>query len=248
MLPQRLCLLQWRVRRTLAYSMHQMASILGGEYTATDLMPLFREFTVNEPECVRIGVLENLAEFVRVLPLEQRKAMLPTMKYFFGINDRRHRHEFGRQLVELLKLYPPADCEEHLKLYCLILLTDNVVYNRQKCYGLVSLLIERLGCEGDAHYVIGVCETLKKKFAVDPTWCRRQTYVFVAGRVFADKVMDMQLYCEHLLPNLLELAHDRVPNVRLVVAEALTNHIINDGKLYNFFFYLELDSPPVRTW
>lgn len=218
---------QWRVRRTLAYSMHQMASILGEEHAAADLLPLFKEFTVNEPECVRIGVLENLAEFVRVLPYDQRQAMLPTMKYFFGINDRHHRREFGNQLMDLLKLYPPSDCEQHLKLYCLLLLTDNVVFNRHQCHGLMSLLIERLGSEGEAKFVIDVCETLVKKFAQDGTWSRRQTFVFVVGRVFIDSVMSLDLYCQNLLPHLLSLAQDKVPNVRLAVAEVLSNHFVD---------------------
>uniref|UniRef100_A0A2P2I1T4 Serine/threonine-protein phosphatase 4 regulatory subunit 1-like n=2 Tax=Hirondellea gigas TaxID=1518452 RepID=A0A2P2I1T4_9CRUS len=218
---------QWRVRRTLAYSMHEMAAILGAQQTTADLLPLFKDFTLNEPECVRIGVLENLAQFVKVLPPAQRKALLPHMKYFFGINDRRHRQEFGRQLAQLLKLYPPVDCDEHLKLYCLILLTDNVVHNRQNVYGLISLLIERLGCEGDTCYVIGVCETLCKRFALEQTWSRRQTYVFAVGRIFADGVLDMHTFCTYLLPLLMVLSEDAVPNVRLAVAEVMTNHITN---------------------
>lgn len=217
---------QWRVRRTLAYSMHEMAAILGGEHATADILPLYQDFTANEPECVRVGLLENLAQFVRVMPPSVRREMLPNMATFYGANDRRQRQEFGNQLAQLLKLYPPADVDQHLKDFCITLLTDNVVYNRQYVHGLISLLVERLGCEGDTCYVVGVCQALTHDFAHNPKWSRRQTFVFVAGRVFADGVMDVEVYCDHLLPALLSLAQDRVPNVRLAVAEVMTNHIV----------------------
>ena len=93
------------------------------------------------------------------------------------------------------------------------------------------MLVARLGSEGDTHYVEGVCDTLYKKFVLDSPWCRRQTFVFVAGELFTDRVMSLPLYCSQVLPHLLELVEDRVPNVRLAVAEMLTKRIIKHGWL-----------------
>jgi len=64
--------LQWKVRRTLAFSIHEMAIIIGEELTATDLVPVFNEFLKDLDE-VRIGVLKHLADFLGLLTAETRR-------------------------------------------------------------------------------------------------------------------------------------------------------------------------------
>lgn len=56
---------QWKVRRTLAFSIHEMALILGDEITSLDLVPIFNGFLKDLDE-VRIGVLKHFADFVKV--------------------------------------------------------------------------------------------------------------------------------------------------------------------------------------
>lgn len=57
--------LQWKVRRTLAFSIHELAVILGEEITHRDLVPVFDGFLKDLDE-VRIGILRHLADFLRV--------------------------------------------------------------------------------------------------------------------------------------------------------------------------------------
>ena len=58
--------LQWRVRQTLAFSIHEMAAILGEEYTTADLLPVFQGFLRDLDE-VRVGVLRHLYDFFKVV-------------------------------------------------------------------------------------------------------------------------------------------------------------------------------------
>lgn len=60
---------QWKVRRTLAFSIHEMALILGDEITSLDLVPIFNGFLKDLDE-VRIGVLKHFADFVKVRKLD----------------------------------------------------------------------------------------------------------------------------------------------------------------------------------
>lgn len=53
------------MRRTLAFSIHEMALILGDEITHRDLVPVFDGFLKDLDE-VKIGVLKHLADFLRV--------------------------------------------------------------------------------------------------------------------------------------------------------------------------------------
>lgn len=60
-----LACLQWKVRRTLAFSIHELAVILGDQLTAADLVPIFNGFLKDLDE-VRIGVLKHLYDFLKV--------------------------------------------------------------------------------------------------------------------------------------------------------------------------------------
>ena len=57
--------MQWKVRRTLAFSIHELALILGTEITSRDLVPVFNGFLRDLDE-VRIGVLKHLSDFLKV--------------------------------------------------------------------------------------------------------------------------------------------------------------------------------------
>lgn len=52
-----------RVRRTLSYSLHEVASLIND---ASDLIPILDKFFTDVPE-VKEGVLENLPEFLSKL-------------------------------------------------------------------------------------------------------------------------------------------------------------------------------------
>jgi len=56
---------QWKVRRTLAFSIHHLANILGEELTRTELVPVFDELLKDLDE-VRIGLLKHLVDFLQV--------------------------------------------------------------------------------------------------------------------------------------------------------------------------------------
>lgn len=65
LLMQLFLFLQWKVRRTLAFSIHELAVILGDQLTAIDLVPIFNGFLKDLDE-VRIGVLKHLHDFLKV--------------------------------------------------------------------------------------------------------------------------------------------------------------------------------------
>ena len=51
--------LRWKIRRSLAFSLHECAKILGPEITQNDLMPILFHFLQDIPD-VAEGVLQNL--------------------------------------------------------------------------------------------------------------------------------------------------------------------------------------------
>lgn len=65
----------WKVRRTVASALHQLAVILGPEITSKDLVPVFSRF-IGDLDEVRIGILQHLFDFLKVKHAIMRK------KYF----------------------------------------------------------------------------------------------------------------------------------------------------------------------
>ena len=58
--------MRWKVRRCLAYSLHECANILGSELTEKDLMPVLFHLLQDIAD-VAEGVLTNLPAILRVL-------------------------------------------------------------------------------------------------------------------------------------------------------------------------------------
>lgn len=57
-------------------------------------------------------------------------------------------------------------------------------------------------------------------------WIIRQTYALVCSKLVTDDVVSGDVFARELLPYLLELSCDKVPNVRLVVARTLAQVVV----------------------
>lgn len=57
---------QYKVRKTIACSLHDLALILGPDLASDSLIPIFDAF-IQDVDEVRIGILKNLANFLRVI-------------------------------------------------------------------------------------------------------------------------------------------------------------------------------------
>lgn len=57
---------QWRVRRAVAGSLHEIAIIIGEPLSTKYLAPIFEGF-IKDVDQVRIGVLKNMTQFLKVI-------------------------------------------------------------------------------------------------------------------------------------------------------------------------------------
>ncbi|XP_068422172.1 serine/threonine-protein phosphatase 4 regulatory subunit 1-like [Eschrichtius robustus] len=86
---------QWKVLRTLAFSIHELAVILGDQLTAADLLPIFNGFLKDLDE-VRIGVLKHLYDFLKLLREDKRREYLYQLQEFVVTdNSRNWRFRYG---------------------------------------------------------------------------------------------------------------------------------------------------------
>ncbi|XP_051466609.1 serine/threonine-protein phosphatase 4 regulatory subunit 1 isoform X3 [Apus apus] len=227
--------MQWKVRRTLAFSIHELAVILGDQLTAGDLVPVFNGFLKDLDE-VRIGVLKHLHDFLKLLHLDKRREYLYQLQEFLVTDNSRNwrfRAELAEQLILLLDLYSARDIYDYLRPIAFSLCADKVSSVRWISYKLVSEMVKKLYMASTSTFVVDLMNELVEKFCKCPKWSGRQTFVFICQTISEDDCLPMDQFAVHLLPHLLHLASDRVPNVRVLLAKTLKQTLLEKEYFLN---------------
>ncbi|XP_052360135.1 serine/threonine-protein phosphatase 4 regulatory subunit 1-like isoform X1 [Oncorhynchus keta] len=218
--------MQWKVRRTLAFSIHELALILGDQLTAADLVPIFNSFLKDLDE-VRVGVLKHLYDFLKLLHQETRRKYLYQLQEFLVTDNSRNwrfRSELAEQLVLLLELYSGQDVYDYLRPLSFSLCTDRVSSVRWTSYKLVSEIIRKVAsCQV---LLADFLSELVEKFCHSHRWSGRQAFTFVCQLVIEDDCVSLEQFSEHLLAPLLQLASDPVANVRVLLAKTIRQSLM----------------------
>uniref|UniRef100_A0AAY4A824 WW-binding domain-containing protein n=1 Tax=Denticeps clupeoides TaxID=299321 RepID=A0AAY4A824_9TELE len=222
---------QWKVRRTLAFSIHELAVILGDQLTAADLVPIFNGFLKDLDE-VRIGVLKHLYDFLKLLHLEKRREYLYQLQEFLVTDNSRNwrfRYELAEQLILIIDLYSHNDVYDYLRQIALSLCSDKVSEVRWISYKLVVEILQKLYSSGADDLGLNFANELVLRFCHCPKWVGRQAFAFVCQAIVEDRSMPMDQFAQHLLPSLLSLTSDPVANVRVLVAKALRQSVVENA-------------------
>ncbi|XP_021110821.1 serine/threonine-protein phosphatase 4 regulatory subunit 1-like isoform X7 [Heterocephalus glaber] len=213
---------QWKVRRTLAFSIHELAAILGDQLTAADLVPIFNGFLKDLDE-VRIGVLKHLYDFLKLLHEDKRREYLYQLQEFVVTDNRnwRFRYELAEQLILILELYNPNDVYDYLMHIALRLCADKVSEVRWISFKLVVAILQKFYSNSESALGLNFINELILRFRHCSKWVGRQAFAFICQAVVSEECVPVDQFVEHLLPNLLSLKSDPVPNVRVLLAKAL---------------------------
>lgn len=144
--------MQWKVRWTLASSLHQMALILGPDFTTRDLLPVFLSFMRDLDE-VRFGILQHLAAILRLLNRPEQLGIMPKISEFLKMDNNRNwrfRYTLSEQIADIASLYSPADIKEHFLPIAFTLLKDKVAEVRSGAIKLLSTLARHFFCDNSS--------------------------------------------------------------------------------------------------
>nr|XP_031827867.1 serine/threonine-protein phosphatase 4 regulatory subunit 1-like [Nomia melanderi] len=215
---------QWKVRRTVASGIHEIAAILGEDLTSDELLPIHYGF-IKDLDEVRIGILKNLATFLHLLQSQDRYQYLPILKEFLTTDNEwnwRFREELATQLLEAVTLFKPYDVERHIVPLSFQLLSDKVAAVRHVALSLVTKIVAYLSLHKRPAPML--FQELRCSLGVyAQKWIRRQTFAFLCGQLISSNAITGTKFSLELLPLLLKLSSDKVPNVRLAVAKTLKN-------------------------
>ncbi|XP_065705995.2 serine/threonine-protein phosphatase 4 regulatory subunit 1-like isoform X2 [Patagioenas fasciata] len=219
---------QWKVRRTLAFSIHELAVILGDQLTAADLVPIFNGFLKDLDE-VRIGVLKHLYDFLKLLHADKRREYLYQLQEFVVTDNSRNwrfRYELAEQLILILELYNPNEVYDYLRHIALTLCSDKVSEVRWISFKLVVAILQKFYANNANALGLNFINELVVRFRHCSKWVGRQAFAFICQAVVEEECMPVEQFVEHLLPSLLSLASDPVPNVRVLLAKALRQTLL----------------------
>ncbi|KAK2154349.1 hypothetical protein LSH36_270g03036 [Paralvinella palmiformis] len=215
--------MQLKVRRTLAFSIHELAVILGEEITNRDLVPVFNYFLRDLDE-VRVGVLKHLGDFLKLLKPDARQEYLTKIDKFLNTDNTRNwrfREELALQLGSLLELYSTKDISEYLVPVAILLTEDPV-----------AALSAMVGClneydDGNGDELASLIRDVKDRFALSSSSGKRQMFVYICHSILEHNSLTQEQFATDLLPVLLNLSEDAIPNVRIALSRTLAKYIMN---------------------
>lgn len=218
---------QWKVRRTLACSLHVMAKVLGAEIAEADILPVFEEIIRDDDE-VTLGAVHHLADFTRELPPNVRSLVLDVLPSIGSVEGKgvignwRLRAALTEQLGALSVMISAEAIERSILPLLLRLLRDPASAVRAKSAASIGGVLKyatrgssmawRTGYVGDAL-------TELKLMATNTRWSDRQVFVQMCAACVG--VVDSHIVIEEFVPLMLMAAEDTVPNVRRELARAL---------------------------
>jgi len=214
--------LDWRIRATLAHSSHVCAMILGREIAEQDLMKAYLGF-LGDWEEVKDGAISSFADFVRVISPIHRDEFLTAFIRLSWVskansqNNWRRRTAVSDQLREVLDLFPKATITGTVCPTLLELGTDEVACVRKSAYRSLATLVGHLAKCGDGAEEF--YESAAERMLGTERSCDRQGLVHLANEMIG--VVPAALFTKAVLPRLLPLTTDTVPNVRLVLSRTL---------------------------
>ncbi|CAJ0919630.1 12415_t:CDS:10 [Entrophospora sp. SA101] len=135
--------MQVKVRRTLSYSLHEIAKVIGPKKTEEDLLPVFTYYLVDMDE-VKSGVMENYVSFISCLPQTARDECLPSLS---GIWDNlkpqwRLRNTIAKQIPALCQLFDGSSIINYLLPLAIKAVKDEVATVRETTVACFPALFE----------------------------------------------------------------------------------------------------------
>jgi HEAT repeat len=211
-----------KVRRPLAFSLHELARILGPTLAEEELLPAFEAFLRDPSPDVRTGAMKNMATLLAVLAPGTRESYLPVLGDTLGspaAKDWRFRFLFATQLPQLAHIFSPAATFSVVVPIAFRLISDTTAAVRVEAVAAFAPLLTRLSATEDPSLLADIISRLVL-LASSNTCNQRLLFIRLSGYLGNSITgIDYMTFRTDFLPSLLNLAKDPVRNVRRSLAE-----------------------------
>lgn len=211
------------VRCIVAKFLHELVDVLDVEDVLTDIQPTLSAFLV-DTEKVREAVLEDIVRILNILPEDQADdiahllAEVPTFSDENSANWRMRR-ALAIQLGGIARHVSYKNVEQNVVPLALHLWADPVADVRLAAGKELGAITARLLEQGQhALHEIPLVQVILK-YASSKSFYKRALFADACSRMIGP--LSEEDFASVFLPLLVQLASDKIPNVRLVVAMAL---------------------------
>ncbi|KAI0327173.1 ARM repeat-containing protein [Cubamyces sp. BRFM 1775] len=209
----------FKVRRTLAASLGEMAKIVGEEHARADLMEVWRSSLGSEESDVRMKVLDAVQTFVRAVSLPDRVEVGRDLEDAFSngkLSTWREREMAVKTLGGLVEVEGIEG--EVLRRMLVKALDDRVAAVREAAVAALPAFVREWK---DRPALLEELRADIRAFALADTFRKRTTYVMCIQELFALDQGDVAARSETFWTTLSQLCRDPIVDVRIRVARLL---------------------------
>lgn len=216
---------QWKVRRTLSFSLHAIAEVVGQDISERALTPAMELFLRDLDE-VKLGVIANVEKFLAVVTPPTRERLVQALVAVpMDSENWRLRHAVAVKLGDVAQLIPPNSQATAAVVSLIVrLLDDSVTEVRVASLRAVALLLGHL--HGGTSEEYRTFLNTVRGFGTRTNFQFRQTLAYIIQQAVENQI-PASVIEDDLLPSLETLSKDTVCNVRYVVARVLVTSFHN---------------------
>lgn len=218
------------VRKTMAKSIYQIALIIGSEQATKDLVAPFVEF-FKDIDDIKIEVVKQVSNFIKIVDPSKHEIIVNQLEMCWlptiNVVNWRLREQIGIQIVELNKLGQYIQKEN-----CILYLTGlalKLMMDKYDCVRKVGI-DAFVSCVEKIKQKKQLLKFLSFHFANSQRWRERQVYILTVDKLLQHRAVKPELFNNYILKHLLELACEKIPNIRLCVAKCLSNTLMENRK------------------
>ncbi|KAF0682470.1 Aste57867_25422 [Aphanomyces stellatus] len=210
----------WKVRRTLAFSLHEMAHLLGPDLTETHLVPAFGYF-LEDIDDVKSGSIQHFADFLAHVPPAARGRFLPELAKFGLLQSNpkfklkwRFRSLIADQLPKFCTVFDAQAVFDVVAPLVFQLTGDDVAHVRDASFAAMPPLHAALrGSDEWTTAIVARVVALKNA----ASYLSRQIFLHMARAFLVGGPEHVAVFESALAAAFFELATDPVLNVRLLL-------------------------------
>ncbi|KAI0362299.1 ARM repeat-containing protein [Trametes cingulata] len=209
----------FKIRRTLAASLGEMAKIIGEEHARADLMDVWRSNLRSEESEVRMKVLDAVQTFVRAIGMPERTEVVRDLEEVFlngKLSSWREREKAVKTLGGLVEVEGLDG--EVLRRMLVKALDDRVAAVREAAVAAIPAFVRQWK---DEPTLLEELRSDIRAFASSDTFRRRTTYVTCIQEMLAVDQGDVAVRRETFWSTLSQLGRDPIVDVRIRVARLL---------------------------
>lgn len=212
-------------RASCASVINHLSSLLGKEDTVENLLPMLLQLLRDESSDVRLNVIANLDAISSVIGVDLlSQSLLPAIVDLAEDSKWRVRFAIIEHIPHIANQLGCQFFNEKLNNLCMTWLGDDIYSIRRAATDNLSQLSKQFGEEWTSEHIIPRLDRMH----LHTNYLQRMTSLYGLQVLFNS--LSSQTIEETVLPLVLSMATDPVPNVRLTVARTIQEMIKIHGK------------------